>query len=91
MQRYFIILAFNGSEYHGWQVQDNAATVQQALEKGLSLILGDEIEVMGAGRTDTGVHARQFYAHFDFKKLDRIALKNLINKLNRFFSWDIVV
>ena len=90
-RRYFIKLAFNGSGYHGWQVQDNAVTVQQALEKALSLILGDEIQVMGAGRTDTGVHARQFYAHFDFKKLDRGERENLINKLNRFFADDIVV
>ena len=90
-QRYFIKFAFNGSGYHGWQVQDNAVTVQQAFEKALSLILGDETEVMGAGRTDTGVHARQFYAHFDFKKLDRIERENLINKLNKFFAYDIVV
>ena len=89
--RYFIKFAFNGSGYHGWQVQDNAATVQQALEKALSLIIGDEIQVMGAGRTDTGVHARQFYAHFDFNILDRKARRNLINKLNRFFADDIVV
>jgi tRNA pseudouridine38-40 synthase len=64
--RYFIKLAYNGTAYHGWQYQPNAASVQEVLNNGLSVILNSEISIMGAGRTDTGVHASQMYAHFDF-------------------------
>jgi tRNA pseudouridine38-40 synthase len=65
MQRYFIKIAYDGTNYHGWQSQDNANTVQAELEKALSVLLSENIEVTGAGRTDTGVHAREYYAHFD--------------------------
>jgi tRNA pseudouridine38-40 synthase len=64
-QRYFIELAYNGTNYHGWQTQPNAITVQEVLDKALSIILRIPIETTGAGRTDTGVHARQLFAHFD--------------------------
>lgn len=63
--RYFLKLAYNGTNYFGWQMQANAVTVQEVLTKALSLLLKEEINLMGAGRTDTGVHARGFYAHFD--------------------------
>jgi tRNA pseudouridine38-40 synthase len=63
--RYFIKLAFQGTQYHGWQVQPNAVTVQEVLNRDLGLLLGEKIMVTGCGRTDTGVHARVFYAHFD--------------------------
>jgi tRNA pseudouridine38-40 synthase len=63
--RYFIRLSFNGANYHGWQIQPNARTVQEVLNQDLSLLLGEEIQVTGCGRTDTGVHARVFYAHMD--------------------------
>ena len=63
--RYFIFLAYNGSAYHGWQIQNNAASVQGELEHALSLILRSKIHVIGAGRTDTGVHASYYVAHFD--------------------------
>jgi len=63
--RYFIKLSFKGTNYHGWQVQPNAITVQQVLDEDLSLLLGEDITVTGCGRTDTGVHARVFYAHMD--------------------------
>jgi tRNA pseudouridine38-40 synthase len=63
--RYFIKLQYDGSRYHGWQIQPNANSVQETLNKALGLILHCEIETTGCGRTDTGVHARQFYAHFD--------------------------
>lgn len=63
--RYFIELSYNGKAYHGWQVQPNAISVQEVLEKGLSTLLKEKISTMGAGRTDAGVHAIQLFAHFD--------------------------
>ncbi|MEO3405251.1 tRNA pseudouridine(38-40) synthase TruA [Mucilaginibacter sp. CAU 1740] len=66
-QRYFIELAYNGTNYHGWQVQQNAVSVQELLNKALSTILRQPIETTGCGRTDTGVHAKEFFAHFDVK------------------------
>ena len=65
MQRYFISFAYDGTNYHGWQIQPNGNTVQEELQKALSLILRCDINVVGAGRTDTGVHARSMVAHFD--------------------------
>ena len=65
MPRYFIRLAFKGTAYSGWQVQDNAVSVQQKVHDALSVLLGEPIETTGCGRTDTGVHATRFYAHFD--------------------------
>jgi len=64
-QRYFIELSFNGAAYHGWQIQKNAVSVQEVLNKKLAVILRQPIETTGCGRTDTGVHARDFFAHFD--------------------------
>lgn len=64
-QRYFIELAYDGTAYHGWQIQQNAHSVQEALNKALSTILRQPIETTGCGRTDTGVHAKEFFAHFD--------------------------
>lgn len=87
--RYFIKLAYNGTSYHGWQIQPNAASVQETLNKALSVILGSEINIMGAGRTDTGVHAREMYAHFDIEKTFDAA--KIIHKLNSFLPKDIVV
>ena len=63
--RFFIKLSYKGTNYHGWQVQPNANTVQAEINKALSLILNAKIEVAGAGRTDAGVHAKQMFAHFD--------------------------
>lgn len=65
MNRYFISLAYNGSTYHGWQKQPNATSVQEVLEKALRIYFRREVETLGCGRTDTGVHATAFYAHFD--------------------------
>jgi tRNA pseudouridine38-40 synthase len=64
-QRYFIELSFDGTNYHGWQIQNNAISVQEVLNEKLSIILREPIEVTGCGRTDTGVHAKEFFAHFD--------------------------
>lgn len=92
MKRYFIHLAYNGNNYHGWQRQNNAHSVQAELEKCLSLKLNNPIDIMGCGRTDTGVHARNFYAHFDFATaIDADKLPNLIAELNRFLPQDIVI
>ncbi|SDQ01307.1 tRNA pseudouridine38-40 synthase [Mucilaginibacter sp. OK268] len=64
-QRYFIELAYDGTNYHGWQIQQNAVSVQELLNKALATILRQSVETIGCGRTDTGVHAREFFAHFD--------------------------
>jgi tRNA pseudouridine38-40 synthase len=67
MQRYFIELSYNGTAYHGWQIQPNASTVQECLDKALSVYFRQPISSLGCGRTDSGVHAAQFYAHFDLQ------------------------
>ena len=63
--RYFIWFSYDGTQYHGWQIQPNGVTVQSELQRCLSLLLREEVTVTGAGRTDTGVHARRMAAHFD--------------------------
>ena len=65
MTRYFIIITYQGTAYHGWQIQHNALSVQQVVNEALSKVLGETIMVMGSGRTDTGVHAHGQVAHFD--------------------------
>jgi len=65
-KRYFIYLSYKGTAYHGWQIQPNGISVQEALSKALFTVLRHEIEIVGAGRTDTGVHAKLMVAHFDF-------------------------
>jgi tRNA pseudouridine38-40 synthase len=87
--RYFIKLAYNGTNYHGWQYQPNASTVQETLNKAVSVVLNTEINLMGAGRTDTGVHAKEMYAHFDFEA--PINVSSLVHKLNSYLPKDIVV
>jgi len=67
-QRFFIELFYDGTNYHGWQVQPNAITVQEMLDKALTTVLRQPIETTGCGRTDTGVHAREFFAHFDLEE-----------------------
>lgn len=67
MQRYFIELSYDGGAYHGWQRQPNAHSVQQELEEALARMLGKEVPTVGQGRTDTGVHAKKSFAHFDFE------------------------
>lgn len=66
--RYKITLSYSGRDFKGWQIQPDAPTVQETLQKALSTILGEEISVVGAGRTDTGVNARNYVAHFDCTK-----------------------
>ena len=88
--RYFIFFGYDGTNYHGWQIQPNANSVQQELQHTLSTILRKEVEVVGAGRTDTGVHARQMAAHFDTGEMP-MATDQLTYRLNRMLPRDIVV
>lgn len=87
--RYFIQISYNGTNYHGWQQQPNASSVQETLNKALSTVLNRTIDCMGAGRTDTGVHATQMFAHFDCDELQNTT--SIIHKLNSFLPKDIVV
>ena len=92
MQRYFIKLAYDGTQYHGWQSQENANTIQAELEKALFDIHQKKIEVTGAGRTDTGVHAREYFAHFDLEQtVDKLQIDDLIYRLNAILPEDITV
>ena len=88
--RYFISLAYNGTPFHGWQCQPNAISVQEVLEDALSTVLRTPIKVTGAGRTDTGVHAKLMIAHFDVSIPDDI-YGNLVYLLNQFLKTDLVI
>jgi tRNA pseudouridine38-40 synthase len=89
-KRYFIELAYNGSAYHGWQRQPNAISVQQILEEAISMLKRENVSLVGAGRTDTGVHARQMFAHFDVAE-EIINPQELIFLLNGFLKHDIAI
>lgn len=87
--RYFIELSYNGKKYHGWQNQPNAISVQEVIEKALSTLLRSKTAIVGAGRTDAGVHAKQMYAHFDTDiTFDRT---ELTLKLNSFLPKDVAI
>ena len=86
--RYFIEFSYSGKNYFGYQIQPNQISVQEVLEKALSVILREEIKTTGAGRTDTGVHAKKIFAHFDTEK--KIG-GNLAYQLNSFLPPDISV
>lgn len=78
--RYFLEIAYKGSNYHGWQIQVNAHTLQEEIEKKLSVLLGRPTTIMGSGRTDTGVHASQQFLHFDSEiELDQSTFLKKIN------------
>lgn len=87
--RYFIEFAYKGTNYHGWQLQPDAISVQEVLTKATNLILKDSFELVGAGRTDAGVHAAQMFAHFDSEVL--IDFKEIVRKLNSYLPDDISV
>ena len=90
MPRYFAYLSYNGKNYHGWQRQPNAVSVQETLEKCFSLVLAENIAITGAGRTDTGVHAELMVAHFDTEKpIEDTQI--LTGKLNSFLLKDIAI
>ncbi len=87
--RYFIEFSFNGTNYHGWQMQSNAITVESVLSRSISIKLNEQIKLFGASRTDTGVHAVQMFAHFDTGK--RFIELDLVMKLNSFLPKDIFI
>ncbi len=86
--RYFAKLAYNGTNYVGWQIQPNGMTVQQMIEESMSTILNTEIKVTGCGRTDAGVHAKEYILHFDFG--GELPHK-FVARLNKFLPKDIVI
>jgi tRNA pseudouridine38-40 synthase len=95
-QRYFIELAYDGTNYHGWQTQPNAVAVQEVLDKALSTVLREPIETLGCGRTDTGVHAKEFFAHFTPQSpeggvFDEVVLNNMVRSLNSILPRDIAI
>ena len=93
--RYFITFSYDGTRYHGWQIQPNGDSVQERLQWALSTLLREQIGVTGAGRTDAGVHARMMVAHFDtearFMSDEGINCQQLAYKLNRLLPQDIAV
>lgn len=90
--RYFMHLAYNGTPFHGWQIQPNAPTVQELLEKALSIFCNEKIAVVGCGRTDTGVHASCFYAHFDTEQnFEQQQLQHITNKINAFAGENVAI
>lgn len=90
-QRYFIELSFKGTAYHGWQIQPNAITVQQTIEEAVSALIREKIRLTGAGRTDTGVHAGYFTAHFSTSSNRIYPLSDTIRKLNYMLPHDIAI
>jgi tRNA pseudouridine38-40 synthase len=90
--RYFIWLSYKGTAYYGWQVQPGTPTVQQTLNNALTVLLREDVETIGAGRTDTGVHATTFVAHFDTTQTaEKLNLPQLTYKLNRILPSDIAI
>lgn len=87
--RYFITFSYDGTAYHGWQIQPHSVTVQEELQKALSTLMRKPMEVVGAGRTDTGVHARKMIAHFDYDEV--LDCPQLVYKLNKLLPRDIAV
>ena len=87
-QRYFLELSYHGGAYHGWQVQENALSVQQVLNQALETLLRHPVETIGCGRTDTGVHATQHFAHLD---TDVALNERFLHSLNALLPWDIAV
>lgn len=79
--RYFIELSYNGKKYHGWQIQPDAVSVQEKLNSAISTVLQEKIEVVGAGRTDTGVHATEMFAHFDVQNTIKGDIEHKLNSI----------
>ena len=90
-QRIFIRMAYNGTGFNGWQIQPNGITVQEELQKALALLLRFDVTVIGCGRTDTGVHATEFYAHFDLDHEIPLSLDQIKYKLNHILPKGIAI
>ena len=88
MQRYFVQLSFKGTNYHGWQIQPNATTVQEVTGRAFSTVLREKVDLTGAGRTDTGVHASFFICHFDSQSVE-FETEKLVYRLNSILPSDI--
>jgi tRNA pseudouridine38-40 synthase len=89
--RYFVRLDYNGAPFHGWQIQPNAITVQELLQHAFSHLLKEPIPITGCGRTDTGVNAKNFMAHFDSSQSNLEENETLIHKLNRYLPNEILI
>jgi tRNA pseudouridine38-40 synthase len=89
--RYFIELSYRGTNYHGWQIQENAHSVQAELNSALSTLLKEDIGTLGAGRTDTGVHAKNYIAHFDSVRDDLSGNSSFLYHLNQILPVDISI
>ncbi len=88
--RYFIECAYRGTNYSGWQIQINALTIQEVIEKALSTLLKHKIDITGSSRTDTGVHAIQQFAHFEMEE-EIMDCENLVYRINKLLPFDISV
>lgn len=90
-KRYFLSLAYKGSAYHGWQTQPNAVAVQEVLDKALKVFFRFNVETLGCGRTDSGVHATQFYVHLDLPAQLEIDQEKFLKSINSLLPADISV
>ncbi len=90
MQRYFIQLSYDGTDYHGWQIQPNGISVQETVEKAMSVVAREKILVTGAGRTDAGVHASFYVAHFDAED-HRLDTEKILHSINCLLPSDIAI
>lgn len=93
IQRYFIELSYNGTDYHGWQIQPNAMTVQECLDKALSVYFRQPVVTLGCGRTDAGVHATEFFAHFDLQVSEEkpVNVERSVTGINSLLPYQIAV
>lgn len=90
-QRFFIELSYDGTAYHGWQVQPNSVTVQQELDRALSVFFRQPVTTLGCGRTDTGVHASQFFAHMDLENVTALQAGSAVSGVNALLPYAIAV
>lgn len=87
--KYFLEIAYNGTAYHGWQIQENAVSIQEKLNAALAILLREDVETIGAGRTDAGVHAKQLYVHFSSASQTLKNPEKFIHSLNALLPFDI--
>lgn len=91
MKRYFMHLCYKGTNYCGWQIQPGKPTIQETLERSMEVLLRQKISIIGCGRTDTGVHARSYIAHFDLDTTQSLLPKNAVYKINSILPADIKI